>query len=210
MKTIISMLITLLVCAAAQAQSKYTETMLNALEKLNAASNPTEFTDAANIFERIGNMEQNEWLPSYYVAYSCIVVSFFETEATKKDALLDKAQRFIDKGMKVAPEESELFTLQAFLYPSRIMIDPMNRGMELMGKMNAALDKAIQLNPENPRSYYLRAVTVLNMPEGFGGGKATAKPIFDTAQKKFENFTPKTAIHPNWGKEQNEQELSKF
>ncbi len=86
----------------------------------------------------------------------------------------------------------------------------MGRGMEMMGKMNQALDEAIRLNPENPRSYYLRAITVLNMPEGFGGGTVTAKPIFEVARQKFESFQPKTSISPNWGKEQNEMEMSKL
>lgn len=76
--------------------------------------------------------------------------------------------------------------------------------------MNQALEKAIQLNPENPRSYYLRAITVLNMPEGFGGGAAIAKPIFETAKAKFDSFQPETPISPDWGKEQNEQEMEKL
>ncbi len=209
MKTIISVFLTFMVSTAV-AQTRFNDNMLKAIEKLNSAVTTADFTDAANTFERIGNIGQNEWLPSYYVAYACIVVSFSETDPPKKGMLLDKAQKFIDKGMQIAPEESELFALQAFLYPSRIMIDPMTYGMELMGKMNGAIEKAIQLNPENPRSYFLRAVTVLNMPEGFGGGAAAAKPVFETAREKFERFTPKSAIHPNWGKEQNEQEMNKL
>ena len=128
----------------------------------------------------------------------------------KKDAVLDKAQQFLDKAFQLAPGESELFALQAFLYPSRITVDPMGRGMEYMGKMNQALDEAIRLNPDNPRSYYLRAITILNMPEGFGGGAASARPIFEVAKQKFYNFQPKTSISPDWGKEQNEMEMSKF
>lgn len=81
------------------------------------------------------------------------------------------------------------------------------RGVEYMGIMNRALEEAIRLNPENPRSYYLRAITVLNMPENFGGGAKIAKPIFEEAKLKFNAFQPKTSISPNWGKEQNEIEL---
>lgn len=130
-----------------------------------------------------------------------------EPDLTKKDPILDKAQRFLDRAFKIAPEESELFALQAFLYPSRIIVDPMGRGVEYMGIMNRALEEAIRLNPENPRSYYLRAITVLNMPENFGGGAKVAKPIFEEAKLKFNAFQPKTSISPNWGKEQNEIEL---
>ena len=80
----------------------------------------------------------------------------------------------------------------------------------MVGKMNDALDKAISLNPDNPRSYYLRAVTLLNMPEAFGGGKAVAKPIFETARQKFNEFELPSPLWPNWGKESNEEELAKL
>ncbi|HKL33443.1 MAG TPA: tetratricopeptide repeat protein, partial [Tangfeifania sp.] len=138
------------------------------------------------------------------------VMSYIDQNVDKKDPYLDKAQQFLDKAFKIAPRESELFALQAFLYPSRITVDPMARGMEYMGKMNAALDKAIELNPENPRSYYLRAITLLNMPEQFGGGAKVARPLFETAKEKFDKFEPASPIHPDWGKEINEMEMQKL
>ena len=154
--------------------------------------------------------ETDEWLPLYYAAYSFIVMSYIDQDVDKKDPYLDKAQHFLDKAFKIAPEESELFALQAFLYPSRITVDPMNRGMEYMGKMNEALDKAIKLNPENPRSYYLRAITLLNMPEQYGGGAKVARPLFEKAKEKFDKFEPASPIHPDWGKEVNEMEMQKL
>lgn len=210
MKTIISILLALVFTAVNTAETKYFEAMTKAVEEQKSASTIESFLESANTFERISQMEKTEWLPLYYAAHCYIVVSFMEPDVAKKDAILDKAQQFLDKAFQLIKEESELYALQAFLYPSRITIDPMGRGMELMGKMNQALDDAIRLNPENPRSYYLRAITVLNMPEGFGGGAAAAKPIFEIAKLKFESFQPKTPISPNWGKEQNEQEMAKL
>lgn len=210
MKTIISFLLVVVFTAANAAENKYFEAMTQAVEKQKSASTIESFLESANTFERISQMEKTEWLPLYYAAHCYIIVSFMEPDIAKKDAILDKAQHFLDKAFQLAPEESELFALQAFLYPSRITIDPMGRGMDLMGKMNHDLDEAIRLNPENPRSYYLRAITVLNMPEGFGGGATAARPIFETAKAKFESFQPKTPISPNWGKEQNEQEMAKL
>ena len=90
------------------------------------------------------------------------------------------------------------------------MVDPMVRGPESAGKMNAALDRALQLDPENPRAYYLRAITLLNTPEAYGGGAAMAKPLFETAKIKFDNFKPGSPFSPDWGKEQNEEELIKL
>lgn len=210
MKTVFTILLTGVFFLSFAAENKYQQAMIKAVEKLKYASESKDFLEVANIFERISRNEEKEWLPLYYLAQCYIVVSYNEADATKKDALLDKAQSFLDKAFLLKPKESELFALQAFLYPSRIIVDPMGRGMEYAGKMNQALDEAIRLNPGNPRSYYLRAITVLNMPENFGGGAAAAKPVFEMAKQKFESFKPATAISPNWGKEQNNAELAKL
>ena len=210
MKTLTTLLFTILILTSNAQSEKYEQAMSKALESLNQATTNDDFITAANTFERISMNEKNEWLPLYYSAYANIVVCYVNPDKEQTDAILDKAQNFIDQAFKVAPKESELFVLQAFLYPARITVDPMGRGVEYMGKMNQALDEAIRLNPENPRSYYLRAITTLNMPEAFGGGAALAKPIFETAKEKFDKFRPETTLSPNWGKEQNEQELSKL
>jgi tetratricopeptide (TPR) repeat protein len=191
-------------------QNNYEQTMQNALEKLNQATTLTDFTDAANIFERIAQTETNQWLPLYHAAHAFTIMGFTEQDVLKKDPYFDKAQQLLNQALAIAPEESELYTLLAFTYPGKIMVDPMIRGASMVGKMNEALDKAIRLNPENPRSYYLRAVMLLNTPESFGGGKAVAKPIFETAQQKFDQFEPQSPLWPNWGKELNEAELSKL
>ncbi len=176
--------------------------------KLGQASTINDYTDAANFFERIAQMESSEWLPLYHAAHAWLIMGFMETDVSKKDPYFDKAQGFVDRALKIAPDESELYTLQAFIYPGKMSVDPMGRGPALVGRMNAALDKAIRLNPDNPRNYYLQAITLLNMPEAFGGGKAVAKPIFEKAREKFEQFQAQSPLWPNWGKELNEAELS--
>jgi tetratricopeptide (TPR) repeat protein len=210
MKTLFTVLLSFLLMASYAQENYYEQAMLNALGKLSQAATISEFTEAANTFERIAQTETGEWLPLYHAAHAWLIMGFTEPDLQKKDSYFDKAQGLLDRAFKIAPEESELYTLQAFIYPGKISIDPMGLGPVLIGKMNEALDKAIRLNPDNPRSYYLRAVTLVNMPEAFGGGKAVAKPIFEIAQKKFENFMPISPLWPNWGKEMNEEELSKL
>ncbi|WP_319228201.1 hypothetical protein [Draconibacterium orientale] len=210
MKTLLTLIISLVVLTAAAQGKNYEAAMTAALEKMNSSETVANFQEAANTFERISMTETSEWLPLYYASYSIIVISYLDQDLNKRDAYLDKAQQFLDKALKIAPDESELYSLQAFLYPSRITVDPMTRGMEYMPKMNAAIDKAIALNPENPRSYYLRAITLFNMPEQFGGGAEVARPHFEMAKEKFDKFEPESPLHPNWGKEINEMEMQKL
>ena len=210
MKTILTFVISLFLVTANGQSARYEQAMLGAVEKMNNASSIGDFIEAANLFERIGQTEKNEWLPQYHAAFMYLLAGFQEEDITKKDPYFDKAQQFLDNAFKLTQENSELLVLQAFIYPGRMAVDPMNRGMELMGKMNAAIDKAIRLDPENPRSYYLQAVILLNMPVDFGGGSGVAKPLFEKASEKFDKFNPESPISPNWGKEQNDEELSKL
>lgn len=191
------------------ANEAYHKAMSQSIEKLYQAASITDYLESANQFERISQIEKKEWLPLYYASYAYIMISFQEPDNAKKDAYLDQAQKFLDQAMALAPEESELHMLQGFLYPSRINIDPMTRGMQYMEKMNASLDKALQLDPHNPRVYFLRGTMTYHMPEAYGGGAANALPFLKTAREKFTAFKPKTDLSPNWGNEANEADLNK-
>jgi len=187
----------------------YHNAMSQSIEKLFQSSTIPEYVEIANQFERISQIEKSEWLPLYYASYAYIMISFQESDNAKKDTYLDQAQKYLDQALAIDPNESELYMLQGFLYPSRINIDPMNRGMIYIGKMNTALDKSLELNPENPRVYYLRATMTFHTPEAYGGGAAKALPFYKTADEKFKVYKPKTDLSPNWGKESNEIELKK-
>lgn len=191
------------------ANETYQKAMNQSIEKLFQAKTVPEYFEIANQFERISQIEKTEWLPLYYASFAYIMISFQEPENAKKDTYLDQAQKYLDQAMTIVPDESELFLLQGFLYPSRITIDPMNRGMTYMADMNKSLDKALELNPDNPRVYYLRATMTFHTPEAYGGGAAKALPLYQVADEKFKIFKPKTGISPNWGKESNEAELKK-
>ena len=191
------------------ANETYHKAMTESIAQLFQSATITEFVEVANQFERISQNEKAEWLPLYYASYAYIMISFQEADNVKRDGYLDQAQTILDKALAIAPNESELHMLQGFLYPSRINIDPMARGMLYMEKMNTALNKALELNPDNPRVYYLRATMTYHMPEAFGGGAANALPFYKTAQEKFSIFKPQTDLSPNWGKDANEAELKK-
>ncbi|MDP3644439.1 MAG: hypothetical protein Q8S54_14765 [Bacteroidota bacterium] len=210
MKTLSLTLVSLLASIIGISNEAYQKAMTESIEKLFQATTIPEYVEIANQFERISNIEKAEWLPLYYASYSYIMISFQEPDNAKKDRFLDQAQKYLDQAMAIDANESELHMLQGFLYPSRITIDPMNRGMELMPEMNKSLDKALELNPDNPRVYFLRATMTFHMPEAYGGGAANALPLYQAADEKFRIFKPKTELSPNWGKEANEAELKKI
>ena len=207
MKKLIITLVLVSLFSFGFANEAYEKAMSLSIEKLFRVKTIPEYVEVANQFERISQIEKAEWLPLYNASFSYIMISFQEPDNVKKDTFLDQAQKYLDLAKAIDPNESELYMLQGFLYPSRINVDPMNRGMLYIGDMNKSLDKALELNPDNPRVYYLRATMTFHMPEAYGGGAAKALPLYLTADEKFKIFKPKTAISPNWGKEMNEAEL---
>ena len=188
----------------------YEESMLKTLEMLNQASGHESYLQCAGRFERIALAEKNRWIPYYYASYSLTILSFDEPDGEKRDALLDRAQGLLDSALTIAPGESELHVLQAFIYPSRIIVDPMARGMTYMEKCFTSLETAKALNPENPRAYYLEAVNKLNIPAAMGGGPEVARPVFQEANEKFRAFHTEDPLWPAWGEETNRAELEKL
>ena len=211
MKTRLLILILILfsVCGWGQ-DERYTTAMKSAIEALDQATQPVEFMENAGRFERIANAEKSRWLPYYYASYSLVVMSYDEQDGGKRDLILDRAQELLDRAMELQPDESELHVLQAFLYPSRIMVDPMGRGMTYIEKMFASLETAKKLNPENPRIYFLEGVNKLNLPPSMGGGAEVARPILEEALSKFEAFSSNDPLWPRWGEDATRSELEKL
>jgi len=211
MKTrLLILIITLFsVCGWGQ-DERYNTAMKSAIEALDQAAEPAEFLESAGRFERIANAEKSRWLPYYWASYSLVVMSYDEKDGGQRDLVLDRAQELLDRSMELQPDESELHVLQAFLYPSRIIVDPMGRGMTYIEKMFASLETAKKLNPENPRIYFLEGVNKLNLPPSMGGGAEVARPILEEALNKFEAFSSDDPLWPGWGEDATRSELEKL
>jgi hypothetical protein len=209
-KICMTLSILLLTLSAFTQESKYQEAMQSALTSLDQATGPDDYLACASRFERIAKAEKTLWLPYYYASYALVVMSFDETDGGRKDLLLDRAQEMLDAALELEPDESELHVLQAFLYPSRILVDPMGRGMQYMELIYASLARAKALNPDNPRIYFLEGVNKANLPPSMGGGPEAARPILQEALAKFETFQKDDPLWPGWGGEAARSELDKM
>lgn len=210
MKTkILLVLLTFAVSSSVFADEKtFNEAMAATLEQMKSASSPADFNAVANQFERIAKAEQNQWLPYYYSAYASVIQSFMYKEQAKIDQILDYAEAMLNEAIKLKPDDSENLVLQGFLACARITADPQVRGAQYSQAAIGSFTKAQQLNPENPRADYMMGVTLLYTPDFYGGGKAVAKPILESAMQKFEKFVPLSPMHPSWGKDDCQKQLN--
>jgi tetratricopeptide (TPR) repeat protein len=186
----------------AQAAAVDSAAFADGLHRIAGARTEKDYVDAAAYFERLPEADL-PWLNKYYAALCYIQASYKAAADKQKDALLDKAQPLIDKAFQLNPKEAELFILQAFLYQSRIQVNPTMRGMSYSSKADASLKKATAIDDANPRAWSLMGYNVFHTPAAFGGGPQKALPVFQKAAAKFAAFKPMNPWMPTWGEPEN-------
>ncbi len=216
MKTLIITLLAALLGATtpvlAQSSDQYKQAMTDALGTLktqNMTTPPADMLASANQFERIAGVETKEWLPRYYAGLQYVFLGFMGKTPAEKDAYLDKADANLKAAEAINDNNDELAVLKAYIAQARMAVDPMSRWQQYGPPFQTNLEKAMRLNPENPRPYVLQGTSLLYTPEEFGGGPKKACPVLQKADEKFATFKPVGDLHPNWGKSQMKPMLEK-
>lgn len=203
MKKIILSLAVVFISLVSMAQKpEYYQTMGETLGQYANCKNVADFQELGNKFAMIANVEKSEWLPLYYHAHCYILMSFIEQDAAKKDSYLDVAEKSVNKLIEMAPAEAEVFVLQAFFYTGRLVVNPKERGQQYSGLSGQAIGKALALDAANPRAKLLKIQMDMGTAQFFGTDPKSFCPQAKDLLANWDNFKPKSPIHPNWGKEQ--------
>jgi hypothetical protein len=200
---------------AAHAQSdKYAGAMKQNLSMFDSAKTVTDFENIAAAFTRVGDAEKTQWLPYYWAAMALTTEGWkyypdaqgvtavkvsdlsgtMTALATRINALADKA----DALATANEDKSEILTIRNMAATQQMLVDPQSRYMTFGAEAGQDLQKAMTLNPNNPRVYYLQGMSLFGTPEQFGGGKAVAKPIFQKAVDLGQAEQAKP-LYPHWG-----------
>jgi|ERR1700722_809126 hypothetical protein len=193
------------ICANAQSD-KYIAAMKKNLDLMDSAKTTADFQNVSNAFERIGDAEKTQWLPYYYAGLALTRIGWMD-QKIDKDANADKIKALCDKAEAI-DKNAEICTIRNMAATQEMMVDPQTRWQTYGTEASAALQKGMQLDPNNPRLYYLQGMSLFNTPEQFGGGKEKAKPVFAKSVELFKKEEHKP-LYPNWGKDQAEQMLAK-
>lgn len=181
---------------------------INGIRLMDIANSRDNYVEAAHYFEQLAAKSTGQWLALYYAGLSYIHASYKAEGDIEKDKLIDKAQPLIDRAFKLKPEESEIHVLQAFLFQSRMQVNPTMRGLTYSQKADASLKKAVAVNPSNPRAYSLMAYNIYYTPAMFGGGAKKALPLFIKARDKYLAYTPDLPFMPSWGQKENHEMIN--
>ena len=198
--------IALLVSLTAAAQSdKYTQAMQKNITLLDSAKTQDQLLSLAGTFDRIGDAEKTQWLPYYYAALAQTWIGWMP-DTKDKDANAQKINAYLAKAEAIE-KNAETYAIENMAATQQMLVDPQNRWMTNGKDAGAALQKGLALDPNNPRLYYLQAMSLFGTPPQFGGGKDKAKPVFEKSIALYKSAQPKP-LYPTWGQKQAEGMLA--
>ena len=187
----------------AAAPAGYTELLGTTITQVMSTGDATELKNLAAKLERAATVAPADWLPRYYQAYALLINVFQSKEdGDAKDKTLDQAEAALAQARQLKGDESELLTLQAYIYQARLGVSPMLRSMKYSRLVTETVAQAKALNPTNPRPYLVVANNVYYTPSMFGGGAEPARPLYEEAKTRFAAFKPASALAPSWGQGQ--------
>ncbi|KAF0198215.1 MAG: hypothetical protein FD166_1566 [Bacteroidetes bacterium] len=204
MKTTLITLTMLLASFAGMSQkNEYYQAMGETLGQYATCRTVEDFQALGNRFSMIAGNEKDEWLPLYYHAHCYIIMSFMEpSDAAKKDAWLDEAEKSVNKLVAIAPGEADVFALQAMLCTGRLVVNPMERGQQYSMLSGQAIGRALGIDPSNPRARLIKLQNDMGTARFYG--KDTGEYCSEAKEllAGWDSFTPKSGLHPAWGKDQ--------
>ena len=209
MKKIIFYLLTLFVTIVNAQNDKFVVTMEKMITELDSAGDFNALQNSANKFERIANANSKEWLPLYYQSLSYVRILMKKEDNSAKDEMYDRAELLINKGDSISQDNSEVYVVKSLIMAMRVSVDPASRGQKHGRQASMLNSKAVELNMDNLRAYYLKGQGLMYTPEQFGGAAARAQPVLEESIAKYKTFIPSSSIMPNWGESQANEALTR-
>lgn len=182
----------------------YQQKMAEALVNYSNAKTLADFKNSAAEFERISMVASDQWLPLYYHAQCYILMSFNDPEgdAAQKDEYLDVSRLALDKMIKMEPNETEIFALEALHNTAKLVIDPMNRGQEYGILTQKSIQQSLAIDPQNPRAKQLNLSNKIGTAQFFGQDTSPFCQEASILLTEWDNYSVKSPFHPTWGKDQ--------
>ena len=201
MKTLSQILLCLLISVELAIAGNYEKAMSSAIEKLYTSSDFATYIASSNAFERIGDTEEDQWLPYYYAGLGYIWSSHRVKEGIEIDNYLDKAQSMVDKAFKLSPDNDEIITLQGYIYMMKVLVDPPTRGAQFSGLAMQEFGRAVGMNSDNPRALMLLGRMKMGTDQFFGNDISESCGMIMDASQMFDNQNIESILEPSWGKE---------
>ncbi|MDR2496588.1 MAG: hypothetical protein LBD21_05625 [Tannerellaceae bacterium] len=174
----------------------YRDSLMVVANRLDTAWSIRSLEQCAGELESLAASNPREWMPVYYAALCNIHMSYVSQSG--KEAYFEAARRHID-ALKEFPaaDASEVATLRGYLYAALTAADPQANGRKYYASVIALYDRAMELNPDNPRPACLKAHFCRYLPESLRSDEQIAENRRKAAEL-FEREQP-SPDKPFWG-----------
>lgn len=185
-------------------------------QRLDKTKDVKGYEQLAESFSRIADTRKTDWLPYYYAALCNARIGWLyqddgeqiEPYANKGDEQIKKAFSLLDTARQ-KKQLSEVYCVLSMINRAKVYINPMTYGRKYGPAAARYIQMAKAANPDNPRALYLEGWEKYYTPKMWGGDKAKAKEILQTAKQKFDNPANEEAGQPHWGRQEVEDLLAK-
>ena len=205
MTTMLVLIATVAVSHVAQAQTlsgrdKWADSARVEIETATALGNLDRLRQAGALLERALTALPDEPLLLHYLGYAryreATIMQGMKRDEDEYRPLLEAADSLLERSASKLPL-AESYAVRSSVIGQLIGSNPL-RGMTLGRKSSAAMDRAVELGPNNPRVWLLRGIGAMFTPSLFGGGLDKAEEYLNKAVALFPSDTP-AAPMPAWG-----------
>jgi tetratricopeptide (TPR) repeat protein len=162
--------------------------------------NEQEMLGARAHFERALSLNTNTWLLHYYIAYcdnQLVNLSMSKHDKSQVKKYANDGLDHLEDAVEEKPDFAEAYAMMSSLYGTKIAVMPW-AAFWYGPKSGRLMEKAMALEPDNPRINLINGISMKFTPKQFGGGVASAKLYLNKAAELFITDSPKP-IQPNWG-----------
>jgi pentatricopeptide repeat protein len=188
--------------AALQAENLLHEIQQKAYNSFVQAMMTQKDEQLAQLKVELANLYQkkNQNLIQYWRAYTSYYHAIFALKMAKKDL----AEQYTEEGIEwledLKNKNSEDYALLALLKSFSIQFKMGIKAPFISASVKKDTERAIQLDKENLRGYYVYASSDFYTPEQYGGGKETEEYLLKAIALPAQKI--QNAFLPSWGKEE--------
>lgn len=182
--------------------ARWADSASREIEAAHAAGDVARLTNAAAMLDRVLTVTPRDPLLLYYRALALWRIASVDIGLEKTDdakRALDEADRLLEQATAKSPTADAL-ALRSSVVGQMIGIsgNPLS-GMLLGPKASGFLDRAMELEPNNPRVWLISGMSAMFTPAMFGGGTDKAERDLRKAIERFDTEKP-VAPAPSWGR----------
>ena len=154
-------------------------------------------------FERATADDDYAALAHYYagLANYRLASIFLEADDVPVGDYLEAAADHLETATDLDDQCADAYALRSSVYGMKISQNPL-RAMTLGRTSSETMERALELEPKNPRVVLLSAQSDFHTPGMFGGDRDEALDGFKRAAELFEEESPDAPLQPQWGHEE--------